>query len=66
MWSVLSWDWYRDPRVLEVEERQLFQRSWQYIGPLESLSQPGDQIVGRVSRVPVLVVRGGDGDCAAS
>jgi len=59
---VISWDWYRDPRVLEVEERRLFRSSWQYVGPLERLSRPGDQIVGRVSRVPVVVVRDGDGE----
>jgi len=62
MWSVLSWDWYRDPRVLEAEERRLFRPSWQYVGPLESLLRPGDHVVGRISRVPVLVVRGGDGE----
>src|SRR5215472_8198896 len=61
MESVISWDWYRDPRVLEAEERRLFRPSWQYVGPLECLRQPGDHVVGRVSRVPVLVVRGGDG-----
>ena len=58
MRSVLAWDWYRDPRVLEVEERRLFRPSWQYVGPLECLQRPGDQVVGRVSRVPV---RGGAG-----
>ena len=50
MWSVLSWDWYRDPRVLEVEERRLFRPSWQYVGPLECLRRPGDHVVGRVAR----------------
>ena len=59
---VISWDWYRDPRVLEAEERRLFRSSWQYAGPLERLSRPGDHIVGRVSRVPVVVVRDGDGE----
>jgi choline monooxygenase len=62
MRSVISWDWYRDPRVLEVEERRLFRPSWQYAGPLECLRRPGDHVTGRVSRVPVLVVRGGDGE----
>jgi choline monooxygenase len=62
MQSVLDWDWYRDPRVLEAEERLLFRPSWQYIGPLECLRQPGDHIVGRLSRIPVVVVRGGDGE----
>src|SRR5258708_4766786 len=41
MESVLSWDWYRDPRVLEVDERRLFRSSWQYVGPLESLRRRG-------------------------
>jgi choline monooxygenase len=59
---VISWDWYRDPRVLEAEERRLFRSSWQYVGPLERLPRPGDHVVSRVSRVPVVVVRGGDGE----
>ncbi len=59
---VISWDWYRDPRVLEVEERRLFRSSWQYVGPLGCLSRAGDHVIGRVSRVPVVVVRGGDGE----
>jgi phenylpropionate dioxygenase-like ring-hydroxylating dioxygenase large terminal subunit len=62
MHSVLPWDWYRDPRVLAVEERRLFRPSWQYVGPLECLQQPGDQMVGRLLRVPVVVVRDGDGE----
>jgi phenylpropionate dioxygenase-like ring-hydroxylating dioxygenase large terminal subunit len=62
MHSVIGWDWYRDPRVLEVEERRLFRPSWQYVGPLECVAQPGDQMVGRLSRIPVVVVRGGDGE----
>jgi len=61
MRSVLSWDWYTDPRVLAVEERRLFRPSWQYVGPLECVRRPGDQMVGRLLRVPVVVVRDGDG-----
>ena len=62
MMPVISWDWYRDPRVLEIEERRLFRSSWQYVGPLEHLSRQGDHVVGQVSRVPVVLVRGGDGE----
>jgi len=62
MHSVLSWDWYTDPRVLEVEERRLFRPSWQYVGPLECVRRAGDQMVGRLVRVPVVVVRDGDGE----
>jgi len=62
MHSVLSWAWYTDPRVLDVEERRLFRPSWQYVGPLECVRRPGDQMVGRLLRVPVVVVRDGDGE----
>ena len=62
MHSVLSWDWHTDPRVLEVEERRLFRPSWQYVGPLECVQRPGDQMVGRLLRVPVVVLRDGDGE----
>jgi choline monooxygenase len=62
MQSVLSWDWYTDPRRLEAEERRLFRPSWQYVGPLEFVQRPGDHMVGRLLRMPVVVVRDGDGE----
>jgi phenylpropionate dioxygenase-like ring-hydroxylating dioxygenase large terminal subunit len=58
---VISWDWYRDPRVLEVEERRLLRPAWQYVGPLQRLARAGDHVVGRLGRVPVVVTRDGDG-----
>ena len=51
MRSVLPWDWYRDPWVLEAEERRLFRPSWQYVESLECVQRPGDQMVGRLLRV---------------
>ena len=62
MRSVISWDWYRDPRVLAAEERRLFRPSWQYVGPLDCLSSAGDHLVGRLVRAPVVVVRDGEGE----
>jgi phenylpropionate dioxygenase-like ring-hydroxylating dioxygenase large terminal subunit len=62
MKNVIPWTWYRDPRVLEAEERRLFRPSWQYVGPLERLARAGDHVTGRVSRVPVVLVRGADGE----
>jgi phenylpropionate dioxygenase-like ring-hydroxylating dioxygenase large terminal subunit len=61
MKNVIGWDWYRDPRVLDAEERRLFRTSWQYAGPAERLAQPGDHVTGRLSRVPVVLARGTDG-----
>lgn len=57
-----DWDWYRDPRVLEAEQRRLFRSSWQYVGPLERLESAGDHVVGRVSGVPIVVVRDAEGE----
>ena len=62
MKNVISWDWYRDPRVLTVEEERLFRPSWQYAGPLERLARPGDQVTAWLCRTPVLLVRGADGE----
>ena len=66
MESVIGWDWYRDPRVLEVEERRLFRPSWQYVGPLAGLARPGDQIVGAWGGFPSWWCAAATASCAAS
>lgn len=53
--------WYTDPLVTEREIGQIFRRSWNYIGPLSELAQPGDYITGYAGEVPVVVVRNDDG-----
>lgn len=62
---LLPWEWYRDERVLEVEEQRLFRSSWQYVGSLERLQDPGDHVVAWISRTPVVVVRTEDGTLRA-
>ncbi|HLH67379.1 MAG TPA: aromatic ring-hydroxylating dioxygenase subunit alpha [Solirubrobacteraceae bacterium] len=49
--------WYSDPDIYTFEQERIFTRSWQYAGPLEKLSEPGDHIVCRVGQVPILVTR---------
>jgi ferredoxin-NADP reductase/phenylpropionate dioxygenase-like ring-hydroxylating dioxygenase large terminal subunit len=49
--------WYTDPAVTDAEIRQIFRKSWNYIGPLSELSQPGDYITGLAGEVPVVVMR---------
>lgn len=48
--------WYTDQHVLELEQRHVFNRSWQYAGHMARLEEPGDHILVQVGRVPVIVV----------
>jgi choline monooxygenase len=49
--------WYTDPAVLALEHERIFARSWQYVGRLEQVAEPGDFFAGRAGHVPVVVVR---------
>ena len=53
--------WYTDPRLLELEQRTVFSRSWQMIGRAEQVREPGQYITCDFAGEPILVVRGGDG-----
>lgn len=54
--------WYWDPAVLELELDGPFSRSWQVVAPLDKLARPGDRVVGRIGRVPVVLVRDREGE----
>jgi ferredoxin-NADP reductase/phenylpropionate dioxygenase-like ring-hydroxylating dioxygenase large terminal subunit len=53
--------WYTDPSVTEAEIHKIFRKSWNYIGPLAELSEPGDYVTGYAGEVPIVVVRNEDG-----
>src|SRR5215218_3237805 len=53
--------WYTDPAITEREIALIFRRSWNYIGPLAELVEPGDYITGEAGKVPIVVVRNDDG-----
>jgi ferredoxin-NADP reductase/phenylpropionate dioxygenase-like ring-hydroxylating dioxygenase large terminal subunit len=53
--------WYTDPSITEAEITHIFRKSWNYIGPLSELSQPGDYITGHAGEVPVVVIRNESG-----
>ena len=52
--------WYVDPRVLDLERRTVFSRSWQMVGRAEQVREPGQFLTGEVAGEPILVVRGSD------
>jgi choline monooxygenase len=52
---------YFDPAVLEAENRNVFARTWQLVGQLEQVREPGQFFTATIANEPVLVVRGNDG-----
>ena len=53
--------WYTDPRILELERRTVFARSWQVIGRGPQVVAPGQYITREIAGEPIVVVRGSDG-----
>ncbi len=52
--------WYTDHRFHDLDNDVIFARSWQYIGHLSQVQNPGDQCMGSVAGNPIIVVRGQD------
>jgi choline monooxygenase len=51
--------------MLACEQRNVFARSWQLLARRELLAAPGDHVVESIGNVPVLIVRGNDGELRA-
>src|SRR5512132_2464436 len=48
---------YRDPDVVELEHRRIFERSWQFAAHVSRLPNPGSYLTANAGRQPVLVLR---------
>ncbi len=58
----LPYDWYVDPAVLRLEHELIFASAWQYAGHAAHVAEPGQFAATRAGHVPVVVVRGRDGE----
>jgi choline monooxygenase len=56
---------YRDPAVLEIEQRKIFARTWQLAGHISQLAGTGSYITAQAGVEPVLVLRGAEGELRA-
>jgi choline monooxygenase len=56
---------YRDPAVVELEQRRIFSRTWQFVAHVRSLQQPGTYMTGMAGDQPVLLVRDDAGELRA-
>lgn len=57
--------WYIDPSFLAAEKERIFARCWQYAGLIEQARHPGDYFTYRAGDVPIIVLRGEDGELKA-
>ena len=57
--------WYSDPALLRLEYDRIFHRTWQYAGFAGDVAEPGSYLTCRAGLVPVVVVRGRDGELRA-
>jgi carnitine monooxygenase subunit len=57
--------WYSDVEILDLEYDRIFHRTWQYAGVADDATEPGGYFTSRAGRIPVVVVRGRDGELRA-
>lgn len=59
--STIPSAWYVDERVLEMERRTVFARSWQFAGRVEQVRAPGQYVTCELpGGEPIVIVRGTD------
>jgi choline monooxygenase len=59
--STIPAAWYADSRIMDLELRTVFARSWQLAARLDQVHMPGQFVSTNVAGEPVVVVRGEDG-----
>lgn len=59
--STIPASWYIDPRVLELERKTTFARTWQLAARADQVREPGQYVTCEIAGEPILVVRGEDG-----
>lgn len=60
-WTLPS-RWYSDRDVFREEQRTILRRSWHYVTHTGTLAEPGDVFPWELGGVPIVLVRGNDGE----
>jgi phenylpropionate dioxygenase-like ring-hydroxylating dioxygenase large terminal subunit len=53
--------WYTDPRIADLERDAVWHRTWQMVGRVAQVDEPGRFFTAEVGGEPIVVVRGKDG-----
>ncbi len=59
--STLPSSYYTRPEALQNEYERVFARSWQLVGHVSAIPQPGSYFTTAIAREPLLIIRGRDG-----
>lgn len=59
-WTIPG-SWYTDPRIEALERRTVWSRTWQLVGRVAQVAEPGQYLTAEIAGEPVVVVRGADG-----
>jgi carnitine monooxygenase subunit len=62
MEKTLPYAWYSDPATLGREQERIFRGTWQYVGHLGELPEPGTYFTTRLGTTPIVVTRARDGE----
>ncbi len=57
--------WFTDPARFELENKEIFQRTWQYAASLDQLRFPGNFVAVDVVGIPIVVTRNLEGELRA-
>jgi choline monooxygenase len=63
--STLPSSYYTDASVLAAEKRNIFGRTWQLVGRVDQVREPGQFFTVVVADEPLLIIRGNDGELRA-
>ena len=56
---------FSDPELFELEQRYIFERTWQFLALESEVARPNDFVTGWIGRTPVLVTRDAQGEVRA-
>jgi phenylpropionate dioxygenase-like ring-hydroxylating dioxygenase large terminal subunit len=59
--STIPAPWYVDSRIADLEEQEVFSKTWQMVARVEQVEKPGQFVTAAVAGEPIVVVRGQDG-----
>jgi choline monooxygenase len=52
---------YAEPKIFVAEQEKIFSRTWQVVGHVNQVANPGDYFTAELAREPLLFARGSDG-----
>jgi choline monooxygenase len=63
--TALDARFYRDPEIADLEQRRIFEATWQFGAHVSQLPEPGSYLTTTSGNQPVLILRDGEGEIRA-